>query len=323
MSIESICFQRSQRIANQKPLVRFELSTPYSAGFTQQQLDMRRKAEILKYANNKGLQTNLPTKRQLFASAMRVSITINDASANATDLVAPVCPNDAIIPVPTTASGIPGPVLYLYEDSSVPLYNYITLNRSYPVDVTVDTQPWKFQTAQDVLCAHNTETEFGLLLVNTIVDQNSYTFTINTPLTLYVSGTTINNGVNKYNAVNVSITYAKMITYFSGVKIDEVVLNQTFPTMVFDVSGYVGDFSATQYIGNLIITNLKVYTEKGYGYNFKILFRLGIANQGYSYFSNVYAYVYINSSLQNVVETNCNLQSIQFSPFTPLSITAV
>lgn len=324
MSFDSICFQRSQRIANQTPLVRFELSTPYSSGLTQRQIDMRRKAEILKYPSNKVAQTNLPTKRQLFAQSMNINIPpISDVSANGVDLVAPVCENDAFIPVPTSSSDVPGPIIYLYEDRTIPLYNYITLNRSYPVDAKVDMQPWKFQTTQDAMCGHNKITEFGLLLINTNVDQKSYDFTISTPLTLYVSGTTNHNAVVKYNPVYVSITYAELQLYFSGVLIQSTILSQTFPTMTFDVSGYVGDFSVSQYIGNLEIAKLKVYTEKGYGYNFKVLFRLGITNQGYSYFSNVQPYVYINSSAQNVVKKNCNLQSLPLSPFVPLAITAV
>ena len=87
--------------------------SPYEKGFTQMQLNMRRKAEILKYnATKSSSQTNAPTRKQVFSKIVNGNYS--------------PCPIDSITkPVSTTASNIPGPPMYLYEDPNVPLYNYL------------------------------------------------------------------------------------------------------------------------------------------------------------------------------------------------------
>ena len=93
--------------------------SPYQKGFTQEQLNMRRKAEILKYNSTKSSsQTNAPTRKQIFSKIINTNFR--------------PCPIDSINkPVLTTASDIPGPPMYLFEDSNVLLYNYtnVTINR--------------------------------------------------------------------------------------------------------------------------------------------------------------------------------------------------
>ena len=93
--------------------------SPYEIGFTQEQLNMRRKVEILKYnATKSSSQTNAPTRKQVFSKI----ITTNYRP----------CPVETITkPISTTASNIPGRPMYLFEDPNVLLYNYrnVTINR--------------------------------------------------------------------------------------------------------------------------------------------------------------------------------------------------
>jgi hypothetical protein len=99
---------------------RLELQeTPYQNGVTQQQLNMRRKAEILKYNSTKSsTQTNGITKNQIFSKI--VSTNYRPCSVDANNK-----------PMPSSASNIPGPVMYLFEDPNVNLYNYknVTLDQ--------------------------------------------------------------------------------------------------------------------------------------------------------------------------------------------------
>jgi hypothetical protein len=87
-------------------------ATPYNGSITQEQLNMRRKAEILKYNSTQtNSQTNAPTRKEVFSQIMRGSYkrcTVDTRS----------------IPVSTTASDIPGKPVYLFEDTSVQLYNH-------------------------------------------------------------------------------------------------------------------------------------------------------------------------------------------------------
>lgn len=116
------------------PQVRVELQpSPYDRGFTKFQLDMRRKAEILKYSSNKQSgQTNSMTKKQ--QTALLLSGRSNGRSGlsyyQRTNINQPVnCTNDDLIPTPTSSSDIPGPRIDLIYDESVPLYNY-RINRN-------------------------------------------------------------------------------------------------------------------------------------------------------------------------------------------------
>jgi hypothetical protein len=117
MSIPPLyCNNRSQ----QDITGRTELQeSPYQNGVTQQQLNMRRKAEILKYNSTKSsTQTNGITKNQLFSKIVTTNYRPCSVDANNK-------------PMPTNASNIPGPVMYLFENPNVKLYNYknVTLDR--------------------------------------------------------------------------------------------------------------------------------------------------------------------------------------------------
>lgn len=121
---------------NNIPPPRVELQTnPYiNTIYTKHQLDMRRKSEILKYsANSQNSKVNNLTNAQRWANIARgttevkqsrINKIIND-QLNNIDIS---CPNDALIETPTSSSDIPGPIIYLIDDESVPLYNYKNTN---------------------------------------------------------------------------------------------------------------------------------------------------------------------------------------------------
>ena len=97
-----------------------EDNNPYLSGqYTSFDLNMRRKAEILKYAGNKqSTKQNSFTKKELYKNAMMGS---RRASSRVLD-----CPDAGIIRTKSGASGVPGPSIDLYLDKDVPLYNYET-----------------------------------------------------------------------------------------------------------------------------------------------------------------------------------------------------
>lgn len=106
------------------PLERITLVSPYPA-FTKNQLDMRRKVEILKYDNN---TTN--TKTNNFSKKQQWSMLVNGVTKNASQIKIETlndtqCPLDEFIPTLTTASDVPGKVIVLQYDPSVPLYNFV------------------------------------------------------------------------------------------------------------------------------------------------------------------------------------------------------
>ena len=107
--------RRSKFFSLLSPGPRYNPVSPYP-NYTQAQLDMRRKAEILQYKKN-STQTTQLTKSQRFASVVNGSYQANSNK---------VCNKDLLQPTPSSASGIPGPLTILRYDPTVPLYNYQT-----------------------------------------------------------------------------------------------------------------------------------------------------------------------------------------------------
>ena len=107
------------------PLNRIMPISPYPE-FKRSELDMRRKVEILKYQNN---ATN--TKTNNFSKKQQWSMLVNGVSKNQSQVKIKEnnsinCPLDEFIPKLTTASDVPGNVIMLQYNPSIPLYNYVS-----------------------------------------------------------------------------------------------------------------------------------------------------------------------------------------------------
>ena len=132
------------------PLQRFSLISPYPQ-YTVEQLNMRRKVEILKYSNvQSNTKTNNPTKSERWASLMRTR-TKNVINY---ELTPPCIPR----PILTTSCNVPGPPIYLQLDPTVPLYNYIPAfaNRSYGISPGTTVQ-LNLYTINELLLSESTD----------------------------------------------------------------------------------------------------------------------------------------------------------------------
>jgi hypothetical protein len=308
--IDILCNQRATWLANRTPQVRFELISPYEGTtFTQKQLNMRRKAEILKYSGPRSAnQSNKMTKKLNLAYALsgrtRISSTQIDACGNFLN-----CADQQGVPMPTSNSGIPGPVEYIYLDSAVPLYNYVTGNRAYPSDQILEGEFWSAEANADRLVPYNTETSIFALHIKDNIDSPNYRYSFGTPVVICCSGNIIDNGFAKTNPVTVHLNYLAVVVMFSGSVVQTKVLVPAISDLVFDVSGYVGPFVASQYVGYLTVSGLQLVTSPGYHYDVQILARYTISGQGVSYFSSVSAYSFANASTLNNAVSNCRLRS--------------
>ena len=143
---EELCktfINNRRRLQSQVPLPgRFNLYNPYiSSTYTKSDFDMRRKSEILKYkSNDSTTQTNNLTKKQIWSMISKGTYnSISQAQLNNAMLIGnnvsviKDCSSNPIIYTPTSSSDVPGPIIYLYNDESVPLYNYkeVGINRTF------------------------------------------------------------------------------------------------------------------------------------------------------------------------------------------------
>jgi hypothetical protein len=176
--VNGICEQRKQFQLYNIPPIRFEPISPYPA-FTQDQLNMRRKTEILKYNKNSTQGPRL-TQKQKLAATFRGGF--NPARV--------VCPTDYKIPVLTSAAGVPGPPMYLVEDPDVPLYNYIKDTNAYAENLYEDNTQWVFSPNANQLCANNNKyIEVAKLIIRKPIQEAYTRFTYRTPVLFRMRGT--------------------------------------------------------------------------------------------------------------------------------------
>lgn len=273
--LNTICSQRLQQMAFTMAPTRYEGQvTPYPT-FTQKQLDMRRKAEILQYGAAKtNTKTNNFTKAERYSTIIKGKgqkssyATIYEPSFNIFYYATDTCGNETqvfadtsinvfgytkkladisnclsrydMVPTPTSSSGIPGPIQYLVRDVGVPLYNYATNTNPYSFDPTTYIPKWDFIPINNVFCSNTTETKIFTLGILESIDQPSYNFSFSTPFSIYFTCNCTSSTSVNLNALSVSITSLSATVYFSGSKASFI--NPTYnltndaTSMIFDIS---------------------------------------------------------------------------------------
>ena len=138
-NIDTLCSQRRLKMLFNVPPTRFTPESPYkynSSGqlqFTKQQLDMRRKVEILKH-NKSSTQGNKQTKKEQWSHINSRKYSIRKIIGNASLLTGATVVSSvdcATVPTSSKKTDVPGPEIILQQDNSVPLYNYGAPVRSY------------------------------------------------------------------------------------------------------------------------------------------------------------------------------------------------
>jgi hypothetical protein len=135
-----ICINRRTLQLNRVPPQRYDNlhTSPYlpeNGGFTKSQLDMRRKAEILTYNSNRMLKANSLTKKQKFSILAKSNVSVVPVHTTQ-------CFTDergVFILTASSSCDVPGPVIQLYNDQSVPLYNFTQGNDTKAITTNVDT----------------------------------------------------------------------------------------------------------------------------------------------------------------------------------------
>ena len=285
---DNVCNVLEQRMARLQitgPPIRYNPISPYPT-YTQSALDMRRKAEILQYDKNAS-KGNTLTKAQKFAGVM------NRIKAK------PVCTNTLYKPTPTSSCDVPGPVILLQYDPTVPLYNYANNADNYSNLGKDTTEKWSYSIDTDIRHPSYTSVRFMRLLIQDI-DEEITTFALSVPIGIYV------NGANTMTAGTVSIDNASLSVYYN-----KQLMTIPNPTMTIDgfslssrsmnytPSG--STFNGAKYVGNLIISNIVLPTQSGYIYDFNLTFSTNVAIPNANVTSGVYTNVYANTS----ISTNC------------------
>jgi hypothetical protein len=301
------------------PPSRVELQTSPYPQYSQHQLDMRRKAEILRYnSNTQSTQTNSLTKAekwgQLISGKYQPSaypqIIGTTTSINPTTgkysysqyinkITTVDCSSDELIPTPTSSCGIPGPITYLIRDVKVPLYNFATNVDAYAILPPPQTpSKWKSYISSDIAFYNGMETGLFTLSIGNSIDESAYTYNVQVPIGFFFYGTDISDTqLNKHlmysdNVLNVPSDFSSLVdmnVYYNG---DALTLSRSPVISItnvstriigFDISFtpiYTNDnYSGTLYYGLLNIQNLYLPTRAGFVYDIKLTFNLPSINE--------------------------------------------
>ena len=184
--------------------------------------------------------------------------------------------------MPSSSSDVPGPIINLYEDVNVPLYNYNnTIDRNYG-ELTQNPYSGKNTWTSNIIS--NVESINNANKLNAIIasiyiyyaDVPYKTFSITTQILLQIDGTRI---VTQDSSMNFTITDISTNVLFNNSpinysastitnKINDTIINssssKTFNIPTSTSTSTSTLFSTTYYLGLLQITNLKLPFQKGY-----------------------------------------------------------
>jgi hypothetical protein len=310
MSDPSFCEQRKLNQMLNTPLTRYESITaplnPYiNSTYTKYDFDMRRKAEILKYNSNKSsTQTNNLTKKQQFSQIIKGNVVkIPQSQQLSAGLV---CSNTTKIYTPTSSSNVPGPVIYLYEDPNVNLYNYTSGgSQGYSLNIKDDLRRWITTIPADLQFENNRSTALFYLQITKNIDQKSYMFDMNIPV-----GVQINGVVTDASSRTISIHSVNMSIYYNTGLVNKYTNGNTLLgtglSMNFTGSNIGESFTANQFLGNIGFNNIELYTEYGYVYRFDVTFNMSVSYTNTNELSKVDPSAALTSyyAIGNIVELN-------------------
>ena len=300
LSIKSICDQRRQQMLHNTPPPRINLVSPYeTTNYTKFDLDMRRKAEVLKYKKG-STKGNTLTKKQQWAqivhgnyqniptSYLKNSVNKYDDANDDNIRLKNDCSDTSTIRTPLSASNVPPDpnVPFLYNDEKVPLYNYLNpiSTRAYGFENLKENEYIIFNTyiLYNTICERNTPTKFASILFTDNANQTAYTISIqNIPLAIYMQGVLIDGEDINETDSNTKITNIQLEIYYNNKLVPQRSIYQYTYSPSSLLKNYTlnikanttqsgNTFKGIQYIGTMSISNILLYASPGFIYDFKL-----------------------------------------------------
>jgi hypothetical protein len=305
----NVYLQRQKMQLLNIPPTRFTPISPYPAN-TRFQLDMRRKAEILQYSAAKtNTKTNNFTKSEKWAQLISGNFQRRTYSqqdiTNTTNNVLDCSSNETIL-TPTSSSGVPGPIMYLYNDPTVPLYNYV-INRSYSILDDNNTQPWNINPLNDISCENGDQTLVSLLGIRKYIQNDYTTFNLTTSVGIYVVGTV---DIVNSSPITLSVSNIGCAICYNDVVAATPTVSSGLNTLTVDLNtSKTGAFSASLFVGNITTDDFTLYTKPNMVYDIKLTFTLSSPSDSDEfYFTYTKKGAYCNLSSSNYeLATNCSI----------------
>lgn len=337
---EEVCRQRSRRqlFLTHPPRLELNMDVYEKYATNPRRLDMRRKVEILKYsANSSNSQTNNYTRAELWAQMVNGKLQGRTYSRQVLQDVLfrrdYSCLEDNTKPTPTSACDVPGPIVNLYYEPDVVLYNYSVNTEPKAIsNPTRNQEPWLTYVQTDVSGGN-----MGLIspIISTLYitqsnSQNTSSFSLSVPLQLSVKGQLVVSSTNlsKIHTVSVTVNPVHVYVYYNDtlVSTDDLIHNEstivsrptvtysglTIPKFTLNSTQLTSYFQGDAYVGNVSVTGLNLYTQPGFIYDIRMVATLtvlvtieGIVGTNNEAGVNLVSEAVWNTSLENKRGSNC------------------
>lgn len=300
-SYQNIVTAKKQALLFNIPKTRYDnlKNSPYDgqsdANQRKYELDMRRKAEILKYSRNNGQ----PTKKQSWSQIVngrnpyaRIISQTQIQQGISAQCIAAIGQLDTA-PTLSSNAGIPGPAFMIKLNPDVPLYNYQnSIQNVYGVENTTSGQEYNVEMNYDqYMNSNNSSSAFNLfsLYIQPDITRIYKTFRASIPIAVEFSGYITDTVSNKYIAINTfAASNFALKTYFGGnlVPPETQTLTYQFENGSIDLSGtYIkptntydsvnlanNGFKAILFYGNLLVSGIWVSTQPYFSYDFRLFY---------------------------------------------------
>ena len=303
------------------PPFRYTPISPYNGTVTQYQLDMRRKAEILKY--NKNANGKL-TKKQSWVQTVAGNLQRRTYSNTVLQTIANggECPDLSTRPTPTSSCDVPGPVMFLQYDPSINLYNYSTNTNAYAIENSEETDMWLIKAETDILSLNPT---VFTLNIRKPIDKTVYSYSFSIPIALYISGSSIGHqevDVSGNFTANVSINSISVL--YGGQPL--IITPPTIvPNIISTIDGksnsytQANSFNGAIYIGTIDVNNLVLLTNPGN--TFDVIFNYSILLSSVTKIDTIAASIYTNVgtlfATSDVLENGMEFTTLPSTAFKP------
>jgi hypothetical protein len=268
-SLQNACSQRKFSLLYNKPPTRYEPISPYPE-FTSAQIKMKRKVEILKYAKQ-GTNTRKINQKEKLSQIFKGNYRGNTI----------VCAEDHLIPVKTSSSDVPGPIVELVEDKNVPLYNYLPNRFANALQINDNQDEWSLFVNSNVfaLSGLNILTVISTLLIRKAIKQEIYVYTYVAPVLLNIVGSGLDLNTNglimnvNLNNISTKILYGSdEINYNPSITtLDTYDIQITLQPNPLIISGTY-TFSANLYLGYMTVSNIYLNTSPGFSFTFNLTY---------------------------------------------------
>lgn len=244
----------------------YETSLEEKLVYSQEDLNMRRKAEVLKYSTKDFNKQK--TKNYSFLAKKHTKHKPCPSSNNAK---------------PSSSSGVPGPIVPLFENPNIPLYNYKDASKQF----TFQNIPFdEFKRIFDTFPFYNIDTANNtyVTLLDIVIlnpDNNQFQFDFSIPISLEYSADfyeikekedvtacqiAIFNSVLDIMYSDTLISSNNVTYRSSGGGLDSDIVSSTRSFSLDFAESTEGQIKVRQYLGNIILKNVTIQTVTQYVY---------------------------------------------------------